>query len=50
LNVISHLLKQIPYEDLPRDKPTLPKRQKAHGYVEPDYPYKFVPELEWLTH
>ena len=47
LNVISHLLKQIPYKDLPRDKPTLPKRQKAHGYVEPDYPYKFVPELEW---
>jgi polyphosphate kinase len=47
LNVISHLLKQIPYGELPRDKPTLPKRQKAHGYVEPDYPYKFVPELEW---
>jgi polyphosphate kinase len=47
LNVISHLLKQIPYEKLPRDKPILPKRQKAHGYVEPDYPYKFVPELEW---
>ena len=47
LNVISHLLKQIPYEKLPRDKPTLPKRQKARDYVEPDYPYKFVPELEW---
>jgi polyphosphate kinase len=46
LNVISHLLKQVPYEKLPRDKPILPKRQKAHGYVEPDYPYKFVPELE----
>jgi polyphosphate kinase 2 (PPK2 family) len=47
LNVVSHLLAQVPYEKLPRDKPTLPKRQKAHGYVEPDYPYKFVPELEW---
>ncbi len=47
LNVISHLLKQIPYRELPRDKPTLPKRQKAHGYVEPDYPYKLVPELNW---
>jgi len=47
LNVISHLLKQIPYLELPRDKPKLPKRQKAHGYVEPDYPYKFVPELNW---
>jgi len=21
-----------------------PKRQKAHGYREPDYPYKFVKE------
>jgi hypothetical protein len=20
---------------------------KTHGYVEPDYPYKFVPELNW---
>ena len=47
LNVISHLLKQIPYEKLPRDKLTLPKRQKARDYVEPNYPYKFVPELEW---
>ena len=47
LNVISHLLNQIPHRELPRDKPILPKRQKAHGYVEPDYPYKFVPEREW---
>ena len=47
LNVISHFLSQIPYKDLPRDKPVLPKRQKPHGYKEPDYPYKFVPELEW---
>src|SRR5271169_5408314 len=47
LNVISHFLTQIPYEKLPRDKPVLPKRGKAHGYVEPDYPYKFVPEGNW---
>jgi polyphosphate kinase len=47
LNVISHLLAQIPYEELPRDKPTLPKRQKPKGYVEPDYAYKRVPELDW---
>jgi polyphosphate kinase 2 len=47
LNLISHLLAQIPYEGLPHDKPTLPKRQKAHGYVEPDYRYKVVPELKW---
>jgi len=47
LNIISHLLSQIPYKELPRDKPKLPKRGKAHGYVEPAYPYKFVPELNW---
>jgi polyphosphate kinase len=47
LNIISHLLKQIPYEELPRDKPKLPKRRKPHGYVEPNYPFRFVPELDW---
>jgi hypothetical protein len=47
LNVISHLLKQIPYETLPRDKPQLPKRQKPHGYTDPNYPYKYVAELGW---
>ena len=47
LNAISHLLKRIPYEDLPREKVKLPDRQKPHGYKEPDYQYKFVPELDW---
>ena len=47
LNVIAHLLSHIPYDKLPRKKPMLPKRQKAHGYVEPDYPYKLAPELVW---
>jgi polyphosphate kinase len=47
LNTISHLLTQIPYEDSPRDVPTLPKRQKPEGYVEPNYPFKCVPELDW---
>ncbi len=47
LNVITHLLSQIPYDALPREKPILPKRQKPHGYTEPDYPYKVVPELDW---
>ena len=49
LNVISHLLSQIPYEEPPREKPVLPKRQKPHGYVEPNYPFKFVPELSWSS-
>jgi polyphosphate kinase len=47
LNVISHLLAHIPHDDLPREKPILPKRQKPHGYAEPDYRYKLVPELDW---
>ena len=49
LNVVSHLLSQIPYKELDRQRPELPKRQKPHGYEEPSYPYKFVPELEWPT-
>ncbi|RDK06136.1 polyphosphate kinase 2 [Cupriavidus lacunae] len=44
LNVISDLLNRIPYESMPRKEPVLPKRQKPEGYVEPDYPYKYVPE------
>ena len=44
LNIITHLLSRIPYKKLPRDKIALPKRQKPHGYREPDYPYKFVLE------
>ncbi len=47
LNVITHLLAHIPYEELPREKVKLPDRQKAHGYKEPDYPDKYVPELTW---
>ncbi|MFI5225941.1 MAG: polyphosphate kinase 2 [Candidatus Limnocylindrales bacterium] len=43
LNIISHLLSQIPYEPLePRDV-KLPKRQAAAGYVEPDQPLKYIP-------
>jgi hypothetical protein len=44
LNIISHFLSLIPYEEVKRPKVTLPKRQKAHGYAEPDYPYKYVAE------
>jgi polyphosphate kinase 2 len=45
LNIITHLLKQVPYESAPREKIRLPKRQKPGDYREPDYPYKFIPEL-----
>ena len=44
LNIISHLLGRIPYKTAPREKVKLPDRQKAHGYKEPDYPYKYVDE------
>ena len=47
LNLISHLLRHIPYEEIKREKVKLPDRQKAQNYKEPDYPYKFVPELTW---
>ncbi len=47
LNVISHLLRHVPYETLPRERVKLPKRQEPEGYTEPDYPYKFIPELAW---
>jgi len=45
LNLISHLLSRVPYKEAPREKVKLPKRQKARDYVEPDYPYKFIPEV-----
>ena len=44
LNIITHLLKQIPYKNLPQEKVKLPKRQKRSGYREPDYPYKVIKE------
>ena len=47
LNLITHLLKQIPSEETPRDKVKLPDRQKRHGYKDPEYPCKLVPALTW---
>jgi polyphosphate kinase 2 len=44
LNIITHLLESIPYKSAPREKVKLPKRQKAGGYRETDYPFKFVKE------
>jgi polyphosphate kinase 2 len=44
LNIIAHLLDTIPYKQAPREKVKLPKRQKAHGYREPKYDYKYVRE------
>jgi polyphosphate kinase 2 len=45
LNCITHLLDQVPYQRVEPHELKLPGRQKSHGYVEPDYPWRFVPEL-----
>jgi polyphosphate kinase len=44
LNIITHLLGRIPYKKPKKQKIELPKRQKAGGYVDPDYSYKYVEE------
>ena len=44
LNIITHLLAQIPYKKLAREKVKLPDRQKAKSYREPKYDYRFVAE------
>ncbi len=44
LNIISHLLSKIPHKRIPGPKIQLPERQKAGGYKDPKYPYKFVDE------
>ena len=41
LNLISHLLKQIPYEELPKDEVKLGKR-KIGKYQAADYPFKMI--------
>ncbi|MEE2058395.1 polyphosphate kinase 2 [Rhodococcus artemisiae] len=43
LNIISHLLSQIPYEPLEHPEITLPKRQGPHGYQEPRQPLHWIP-------
>ena len=43
LNIISHLLSQIPYEPLTERDITLPKRQKADHYTEPNLPLRYIP-------
>ncbi len=43
LNIISHLLSQVPYEPLREEEVTLPKRQKAGDYREPTLPLRYIP-------
>ncbi|KJK05988.1 MULTISPECIES: polyphosphate kinase 2 [Pseudomonas] len=45
LNIIQHLLEQVPYKDITQDqKIKLPKRGKIGSYKEANYPFRMVPE------
>jgi polyphosphate kinase 2 len=43
LNIISHLLSQVPDKPLAHRDVTLPKRQRTGGYVEPNLPLRYIP-------
>jgi polyphosphate kinase len=43
LNIISHLLAQIPYQPTPKRDVTLPKQQKADGYRPPNLMPRSIP-------
>ena len=43
LNIISHLLSQIPYAPPPHRDITLPRRQRSGGYQQPDLPLRHIP-------
>ena len=43
LNIISHLLSQIPYRPLAHEDVELPKRQGARGYTDPEIPLHHIP-------
>jgi len=44
LNIISHLLSQVPYEPLELRHVDLPERQDPDGYVEPNLPLRRIAE------
>jgi polyphosphate kinase 2 len=43
LNIITHLLSQVPYTPPTPRHVTLPRRQPPHGYTEPDQPLHYIP-------
>ena len=45
LNILSHILSKVPYEELPKEKIVLPRRQKPGNYRDPKYPFKFVEKI-----
>ena len=42
LNVIHHILSQVPHKPVRGERIKFPKRQKRGGYREPNYPWKYV--------
>ncbi len=43
LNIIHHLLSQVPYKPLVHRDITLPRRQRPGGYTGPDLPLRYIP-------
>ena len=45
LNIISHILKSVPYQVPPREKVKLPERKNRNRYQASDYPFKYIHEF-----
>jgi polyphosphate kinase 2 len=45
LNILTHILSKIPYEELKREDVELPKRQHRGDYQDPNYPFRLIPEV-----
>jgi polyphosphate kinase 2 len=45
LNLITHLLSQVPYTPLVHKDVSFPERQRRHGYEEPDLSARYVPTV-----
>ena len=45
LNILTHILGKIPYQQLRHSKVKLPKRQDPDGYRDPGYPFKYIPAV-----
>jgi polyphosphate kinase len=43
LNIIAHMLSQIPYEPLEIEDVDLPERERPDGYTEPNLPLRYIP-------
>ena len=45
LNVIQHILSKVPYEEVPRERVKLPKRNIDKPRVSDDFQFRFIPEV-----